>query len=57
MHGLELLAKAEDDWEWAQALKTLGLHGPAHHKCTKGIREPLERYDGPQVAVLAFFLA
>jgi hypothetical protein len=57
VHGLELLAKAEDDWEWARALKTLDLHGPAHHKCTKGIRELLERYDGPRVAALAVILA
>lgn len=54
VHGLELLAKAGDNWEWARALRALELHGVSHQKCAKGIRELLERYDGTRVAAPSF---
>lgn len=53
-HGLELLAKAaDDDWAWAQALRRLELHTPAHQKCADGVRDLLRRYEGDRLAALA----
>ncbi|WP_037261149.1 P-loop NTPase fold protein [Kibdelosporangium aridum] len=48
-HGLQLLAAGEDDWEWAQAVRTVGLS----QKTADGIRDLLDRYDGQQVASVA----
>ncbi|MFC0105135.1 P-loop NTPase fold protein [Kibdelosporangium aridum] len=48
-HGLTLLASADGDWEWAKAVRRVGLD----HKCADGIRALLDRYDGERVASVA----
>jgi hypothetical protein len=52
-HGLELLAKAQTDWEWALVLRDLGLEPER----TERIRDLLQRYEGAEIAALASLLA
>ncbi|WP_433270661.1 P-loop NTPase fold protein [Actinosynnema sp. CS-041913] len=52
--GLESLAAVVDnDLEWAQTLRKLGLHTGPHEKCVAGLRELLRRYNGVRLAELA----
>jgi len=53
-HGLEVLAGAAgDDWDWALAVRQLGLNTAEHLGCVTGVRTLLLRYDRDGIAALA----